>query len=90
MDNNNIVINHLIKISEDIGSINSKLDNISYTLTKHLDEDVQLHDEQGKQIQRLEDSHKRIKWVVGGATMIILGVWKVVEAFILGGWNTHH
>jgi ABC-type hemin transport system substrate-binding protein len=76
---NNTITSHLIKISEDIGSIGTKIDNVADLVKQHTDKDDEVHEDHAQRITQLEDQHKKVKWIAVGAGFVLGGLWKVVE-----------
>lgn len=85
MDNDNIT-DHLIKISSEIGAIGSKIDSLNDTLTKHIEDDKESFKDvyeraaaSNARIGKLEDNHKKVRWVGVGMSVILIGLWRLTE-----------
>jgi hypothetical protein len=89
VDNNQIILQHLMKISEDLGSIKSDISNLSESVSTHIKKDEETQKELQDKVSILEDQHKRVKWLAAGAGAVIAGLWKVAEAFI-SNLSGHH
>jgi hypothetical protein len=79
------ILNHLMNISNDLGSINSKLDNVIESMKNHVKEDKDIHDGQEIRIKSLENSQNRLKWMAAGAAAIGAALWKVFELIFSSG-----
>ena len=77
MDNDSITA-HLIKISEDIGSISAKLDSINTSLTKHTEDDDEYQEKTDQRVLALEDSQKKVRWIAVGAAAVLTGLFKLL------------
>jgi len=82
------ILDHLIGISKTIGSMDSKLDSLTESLKKHLEDDDEIHKKQDERIKELEDAHKKVKWIAMGAGGVIATLWRVIEMWVTGG--SHH
>lgn len=78
MDNDNITA-HLIKISEDIGSISAKLDAMNTSVINHAKDDKEFQEKTDTRISNLEDSQKKVRWIAVGAAAVLTGLYKVIE-----------
>jgi hypothetical protein len=81
VDNENTIIAHLLKISEDIGSIDAKISNLNNTITKHIDDDEKYQDKTDARLTELEDSQKKVKWLAMGGAVVLSGLFKIFSWF---------
>lgn len=82
MDNDQVILQHLMKISEDLGSIKSDISNLSTSVATHIKKDEETQTELQSKLENLEDQHKKVKWMAAGAGAMIAGLWRVVEAVV--------
>ena len=80
MDNDQLILQHLMKISEDIGSIKSDVSNLNENMTAHVKKDEQIQKEQEERLDKIEDQHKKVKWIAVGAGAVIGALFRVIEA----------
>lgn len=76
------VIEHLIRISSDLGSLNSKLDALAAATKSHVDSDNKLHDEIEDRIQKLEYTQNKMKWVTVGIVTALSAVYNLISDFL--------
>jgi bacterioferritin (cytochrome b1) len=76
-----------MKISEDLGGLKSAIGNLTSSVETRQKADDYVHRDTAIRIQKLEENHRRIKWMATGAAAVVAGLWRVLEAVIN---SVHH
>jgi hypothetical protein len=85
MDDSATIINTLLEIKQDLGSILATLDATTKSLEKHVQDDLKLTD----RVETLEVSHNRFKWTASLIAGAFVGLCKAVEV-IFNSNGGHH
>lgn len=76
------ILERLIKISEDVASLNTKVDAFQATITSHVKEDDDRYEKHSDRITKVEDQQKKVKWMAAGGAAVITALGYLAEVMV--------
>lgn len=82
MSQDDVVINHLMDIERQLGTLTAECKAANEAIHQHLQDDVAVRD----RVTALETTQNRWKWGLAGASALFVAVAKAAEWI----WSAHH